>query len=228
MLHPKSSSQRRWQWAIGSLVFIVALGLLTYGFSGMLQRWHYTHNPHPTVSKKVVTYSTSTPDETPDTDACDSYNVPAWQPRKIIISSIGVNACIERVGVDQNHAVAVPTSIYLAGWYANSALPGQPGVSLVDGHVLGRYNDAIFKNLKELSAGDVITIQMGDLSTISYTVKTNDTYSLAQVPNEMLSQLPGVQSQLTLITCGGNFNPQTITYDHRVIVRASLIRNQSS
>lgn len=225
MPHPKTSARRQWQWALGSFTLIIALSLLVYGLTGIRQRWQYTHNPHPVISKQVVTHSTATPDETPDADACNTYDVPAWQPRRLIINSIGVNACIERVGIDQNHAVAVPTSIYLAGWYTNSALPGQPGVSLMDGHVLGRYNDAIFKDLKELNVGDVITIQMGDLSTVSYMVKANNTYPVAQVPNEMLSQLSGVQSQLTLITCGGNFDPHTVTYDHRVIVRAGLVHD---
>jgi len=203
-------------------VAVVAISLIVYGGHQLWQRWHYTHNPHPTIAKTIVTHSTSTPDETPNKDTCDDFSVPAWQPRKVIIPSIGVNSCIERVGIDQNHAVAVPTSIYLAGWFTGSALPGQPGVSLIDGHVLGRYNDAIFKDLKNLRAGDTITIQLGDKSLKQFTVQTTSTYPVAQVPVEMLKQLPGVQNQLTLITCGGTFDPHTITYDHRVIVRASL------
>lgn len=205
-------------------LFCIGIALLLY--AGVeLWRWYgASHNPNPIITTEEITHSVDEPDETPPVEACAAYTVPATQPRQIEIPAIGVSGCIQRVGIDQNGAIAVPNNIHLAGWYTKSAVPGGEGVSLIDGHVLGRYNDAIFANLNSVQPGDTIRIQMGDLEWREFAVLSRDIYTIEQTASEQLRQVEDAEHQLTLITCGGNWLPAEQTYDQRIVVRSKLIQ----
>lgn len=200
---------------------LVALGLIAYGVYGFWQKHQATNQPPDKKIDEIVTYSTDKPDETPLKN-CDNIKTPASNPKKIIIPSIGVDGCIQRVGVDQNKAIAVPTNVHIAGWYVNSSLPGEKGVSIIDGHVQGRYSDAIFGNIKNLTAGKNIKIIFGDGSQRDFEVVSVDSYSVKEASKQQYVQLQGVERQLTLITCGGRYDSKSDSYDKRVIIRTKL------
>lgn len=202
------------------LLVLVGAGLLIFAAYGLWDWSDATRNPNPVIEDVTVTHSVDKPDETKPTQACEDYQVPPSQPRRIEIQSLGVDGCIQKVGIDQNNAIAVPTNIHLAGWYTGSALPGDSGVSIVVGHVLGRYNDAIFDSLGTLKEGDTFRIQFGDMSWKEFEVVSTDDYSIERTATEQFRQLDGVESQLNLVTCGGTWLPDENTYDRRVIVRS--------
>lgn len=203
-------------------LLFVALSLIAFGTMSLSKRWQATHNPAASIPTEVVTHTTDKPDETQP--PCDvNYKVAADEPRKIEISSIGVSGCIHKVGIDQNSSVAAPANLHLAGWYVNSPAPGKKGVSLIDGHVQGRYADGIFKNLEKMRVGDITRIQLGDHSWREFEVVDLKSYPLNEVADKMLLQIDGVDSQLTLVTCGGKFDKQSNNYSERVIVRGKLL-----
>lgn len=210
--------------AVVSITAIIALGLLTYGGFGLWQRYHATHNPPSVITKTVITHSTDTPNETKPDDACAKYKVDSAYPERIDILAINTGGCITRVGIDQYDAIAVPDNIYTAAWYVKSALPGQPGLSVIDGHVSGRYNtDAIFQNLGRLKKGDEFTITLGSGRVLRYSVFKQQSVPLNIAVNVLLAKDPQAFSQLNLVTCGGNYDRATKLYDHRVIVSAELL-----
>ena len=215
-------TKKRNRWYILPIILVTLL-LLGYGGFEAWRWYSLTHNSSPTISANTVAVSTDTPDETQPTEACENYTVGPKVPRTITIESIGVDGCIERVGVDQNKLVAVPTNIHLAGWYEESVLPGEVGVSLIDGHVLGRYNDAIFAKLGTVTPGAVISIEFGDGSSKKFEIFSLNTYDLEKAQSEFLKQAQGVEKQLTLITCGGDFDRAAQTYNKRVIIQAKLV-----
>lgn len=216
--------QRRYLLLISGVVFlIIAAGLLAYSLSGLWQRHEATNNPRPTAaSAQPVTKSTDEPDETPPTANCSNYTTVDAQPQKIEIPSINVSGCIQQVDLDENNAVAVPTNIHLAGWFVRSTPPGGKGVSLIDGHVLGRYNDAIFGRLSTIKPGDDIKIQRRDGTWLNFQVVDIAAYPASDAAKHMLEPLPNIDKQLTLITCTGTYSQETETYDKRTIVRAHL------
>lgn len=216
--------QRHHLLVIGGVVFLlIAVGLLAYSLSGLWQRHEATTKPQSkTVSAKPITQSTDRPDETPPIAPCRSYMTAANHPKEIKISSVGISGCIQQVGIDQNEAVAVPTNIHLAGWFTGSVPPGEKGISLIDGHVLGRYNDAIFGSLKDISKGDSIEITRRDGKELRFQVADVATYSEKEAAIKMLEQLPDSERQLTLVTCTGSYDQKSKTYDKRVVVRAHL------
>ncbi len=206
-------------------LILIALSVvfITIGTVGLSRRYKATHSPRPQIPLSVVTKSVDAPEETKPVEACASYKVADGQPRKIEINSIGVSACIQRVGLDQNNAIAVPSNIHLAGWYVDSPAPGKSGVSIIDGHVSGRYNDAVFVKLATVKQNDPIRVQMGDMSWVDYRVSSVASYDLSAAGDALFKQLPGVSSQLTLITCGGKYDSKNQSFDKRVIVRAAKI-----
>lgn len=178
--------------------------------------------PVTIIPTKTVVLSTDKPIEAP-VSSNDFIKVPADQPREIIIPSISVDGYIQKVGIDQNNQMAVPNNIHLAGWYVNSVKPGEPGLSIIDGHVLGRYNDAIFKDLINLTPGDTFSIVYGDNSEKLFVVKEVKLLPVNDTAVYLNTKDLNINSQLNLITCGGNFDRNSQTYDKRVVVKSEGI-----
>ncbi len=192
---------------------VVCLGLLIVG----LALWGSATKG----TGEVITYSTNEPSEV---RPGDDYN---WQgeakdPKKITIPSIGVDAFIQKVGVDQNKEVAVPDNLFMVGWFVDTVRPGEKGLSLIDGHVSGRRNDGIFKDLEKLQEGDRYTVQLGDGTTINYKVFGQQSAKVKESVDIMFSQKPTVTSQLNLVTCSGNYDEKTRSYDERLTIMSEV------
>ncbi len=206
------------------ILVIVVVGLLGYGGFGLWQWYWATNQPVPVaiLDGAPVERSIDNPSETP-IDPKAKYTVPADIPRQIVLPSINTQGFIQRVGIDQNKAVAVPTNIHLVGWYVNSAKPGHEGLSIIDGHVGGRYGDAVFKHLNDLKAGDEFTVEYGDYSKKTFAVMSVKTLSVAEATQALFTSDSSVKNQLNLITCGGAYDAKTNQFNQRVIVTAKLI-----
>jgi LPXTG-site transpeptidase (sortase) family protein len=151
------------------------------------------------------------------------YTVPAAHPRRLIIRKLGINAIILPVGAIRG-AMDAPASAWDVGWYNESAKPGSgTGAMLLDGHV----NDAlgspgVFANLQSLTEGDELQIERGDKQIFAYAIKKIQAVPIADVDMKaLLASIEDGEEGLNLITCGGRYNYQTKTYDHRVLVFAT-------
>lgn len=204
------------------ILLLLAVVCAAYGLYTTWQWWYATHNPNPAMPTEVVSISTDTPDETAPIETCDALGSTGQQPQSIRIASIGVDGCVQRVGIDQYGAIAVPTNIYFAGWYVKSPMPGDAGVSIIDGHVLGRYNDAIFASLAQVATGDIIEVSLADNTTVQFETVDSRVFTKEEANQHLYEKLPNVERQLTLITCIGTYDRAANTYDKRVIVRAAL------
>jgi LPXTG-site transpeptidase (sortase) family protein len=174
----------------------------------------------PASTAKVVTNSTEHPSEDPVTE----YHSDATgsQPKYIHLPSIGNQGFIQKVGVDQHQQIAVPTNIHLAGWFTSTVTPGDPGLSIIDGHLDGRSQPGIFAGLSHLKPGDTFTVGLANGTTRKFQVKTVQSLSAADAAAALFSQTPGISRQLNLITCSGTFSTSA-GYDHRVIVTAQSL-----
>lgn len=166
----------------------------------------------------VITYSTNEPDEIKPGKQSYQWRGAADEPRYIKLPTIEVEGFIQKVGVDQNQEIAVPTNIHIAGWFVDSVKPGQPGLSIIDGHINGRGSDGIFVNLEKLKKGDTYTVEFGDGTSKEFKVTDVTSVETKDAPSVLFSQDPNNSSQLNLITCGGNFDTNSRSYDKRVII----------
>lgn len=202
------------------LVVLTLLGafLVSYGVYGVYDRWQTIHKPTVADASKA---DSARPSEAPlpvSESELPPFKYVPEDPKVIRIPAIAVEGYIQNVTVDRYSSIGAPSNINLAGWYTGSVKPGENGLSIIDGHVQGRYKPGIFKNLANLNAGDEFSVEFGDRSNKDFLVVSVNTYTLEQ-SNEALFALDStLGSQLNLITCGGKFNKSSQTYEKRVIV----------
>jgi len=210
---------------VKKIIYSIGILLIIAGLVGIYLYFNdkqIVMKPVTIIPTKTVVISLYKPSEAP-VSSNDFVKVPADQPREIILPSISAQGFIQKVGIDQNNQMAVPNSIYLAGWYINSVKPGEPGLSIIDGHVLGRYNDAIFKDLINLKPGSTFSIIYGDNSEKLFVVKEVKLLLVNDTAVYLNEKDPNIKSQLNLITCGGTFDSNSQTYDKRVVVKSEGI-----
>ena len=154
------------------------------------------------------------------------YIVAADKPRYLYIDKLGISkARIMEVGINAKGQMQTPRSIYDAGWYTGSKLPGNGGTMVVNGHN-GAGAKGIFKELNKLTAGDLINVEMGDGKTYTYRVYENVEIKLADADKkmaEMMTTPVSGEESLTIISCSGEYSLKQKTYLSRQFVRATLV-----
>ena len=173
---------------------------------------------------KAASHSTqhSIPSTTkPQPSAFASYTVAANLPRYIFIPKLSVQAIVEPLGLTAAGQLATPDNVYDTGWYTRSSTPGQPGATVIDGHVSSWTANGVFYGLQNLQAGDTIRIERGDGTTINYSVVKKQVYDYRQV-NMAAVLLPvnAAKPGLNLITCTGTVIKGTNDFNERVVVFA--------
>lgn len=162
----------------------------------------------------------------------DDYQVsnPSF-PRYLSIPSLKIsNARVVQIGtIKDTGQLDSPKSIYDAGWYTKSGLPGAgKGAVLIDGHNGGPTKGGIFENLGSLSKGSEIIIERGDGQRITYQVADNREMSVEDINNEsnplgmktMLNSMDPKKEGLNMITCVGDWDYSKNTFNKRVMLRA--------
>lgn len=220
----KNKSAKRRQhtiWYVSGL--IIGLGLICYSLVYVADWKNYRQGQTgPPTPNRVVTESISKPSEQAVADD-GTYKVATDQPKKIIINSIGVNGYIQKVDKDNNSNISAPTNINYAGWYVRSTIPGQPGLSIIDGHVSGRYSPGIFANLKRMQIGQIFSVQFGDDSMRRFEVIDRRQVINSQAADFLFIKRDDLVSQLNLITCEGVYDDKSRQYKDRLVLVTKLI-----
>lgn len=203
------------------LLLGIGLGLVALSCWAIYQHLSDTET---LVKPEIVTYSTDTPDEKNPGKDYDWHGTPN-DPKFIQLPTIQAEGFIQKVGVDQHDEVAVPNNIHMAGWFKDSMVPGETGLSIIDGHIDGRTMSGIFQHLIKLKPGDEYTIEMGNGNLKHYKVRKVITVDVSKAADALFSQDPRVKSQLNLITCGGSFDKKTRKYSQRIIVNSELVKS---
>ncbi|MEI7555290.1 class F sortase [Candidatus Chlorohelix sp.] len=142
---------------------------------------------------------------------------------RLIIPKLGIDTPIEYVGVLPNGNMDVPANPNNVGWYKYGARPGEAGNAVIAGH-RDWYNlgKVVFYNLGSLAPGDLIYVQSsldkrqtfvvtGVSSVPAYGGASESVFGASATPN------------LNLITCIGDFDPASRSYNNRLIVNSRLV-----
>jgi sortase A len=140
-------------------------------------------------------------------------------PLRLTIPRLEVEAPILSVGLTATFAMDVPQRAEDVGWYEYSTRPGMKGNSILAGHLDWKGGPGVFWRLSALRKGDAVVVRGADGDERPYAVEWNREWSVAAAPIALVFE-PLDQPALTLITCGGRWNPSTQRYDTRVVVRA--------
>lgn len=216
-------------------VVVVALSvcwLLLIGYTGFYLYVNFIQTKDIS-SSSGQTVASHEVDETEVTqEKKDDYQVPSPSfPRYLSIPSLKIsNARVVQIGTIKNTGqLDSPKSIYDAGWYTKSGLPGAgKGAVLIDGHNGGPTKGGIFENLGSLSKGSEIIIERGDGQRITYQVADNREMSVEDINNEnnplgmktMLDSMDSKKEGLNMITCVGDWDYAKNTFNKRVMLRA--------
>jgi hypothetical protein len=151
--------------------------------------------------------------------------LPRSEPVSIDIPKIGAHSSLVPLGLNADNTIEVPpvTTPLQAGWYTYAPTPGEVGPAVVLGHVDGNHQKGIFFRLKELAAGDRVSVARKDGSTALFEVT-----KVHQVPKQDFEG-EGVYDdtadpELRLITCGGVFDRGAHNYVDNIVVYARLVR----
>ncbi|MBR3230506.1 sortase [Candidatus Saccharibacteria bacterium] len=165
----------------------------------------------------------------PSEEEIYEYVVAPDRPRYLSIDVLGIsNARILPMGVNASGELATPNNIFDVGWYEASSKPGQGGTLVIDGHNGGPNRFGVFKNLPDLSEGDIIKIERGDGLVFEYRVVENNTVALDEADAYMKTAARSPETgkeSVTLISCTGEWSQQRRTYLSRQFVRAVLAGN---
>jgi len=137
--------------------------------------------------------------------------------------AIGLDATITPFGLTGDGMMEVPADGRTVAWYRFTAVPGAAGNAVLAAHVDWAGAPGAFHQLRHARPGDLVQVTSPEGASVTYRV---DTVELVEARVADIAGIVGGRdgrSTLTLITCGGPFNRAIGAYEHRVIVRASLV-----
>jgi len=141
-------------------------------------------------------------------------------PVRLTIPAIGVDGAVAPVGVDATNTMETPADPYGVAWYKYGARPGARGSAVLAGHVdYAGIGPVVFWNLRFLTPGAEIFVTDDAGRRWCFVVTANENYRLGQFPGERVFNDSG-ETSLNLITCSGDFDPVTRSYDQRTVVYA--------
>jgi len=145
-------------------------------------------------------------------------------PETLEIPKIGVDAAIQRVGINTKGNMGVPSNFSDVAWYKYGTVPGEEGSAVIDGHVDNGLGLAgVFKNLGKLEKGDDVYVLNKEGARVHFKVTEVRSYHYKEVPTERIFSAKG-GAYLNLITCGGTWIKNEKTYDERIVVYTELVR----
>ncbi|MGH3931518.1 MAG: class F sortase [Pseudonocardiaceae bacterium] len=140
-------------------------------------------------------------------------------PVRVRIPTIGVDAPVGALRVDENGVLPPPDGNDITGWWQQGPEPGEKGPAVITGHVDSYSGPAVFFRLHELRSGDEILIDRADGSTAVFATQRIRWHDMNAFPTEhVYGDTP--DSQLRLITCGGDFDYADRRYLDNIIVYA--------
>jgi sortase (surface protein transpeptidase) len=209
--------RRRWPvlaMAAGALM-LAAAALVGWRSDGEVRQFGPTPSPTPpTLAATAPAEKATAPAEKP--------RVAAVPPRRLTIPAIDVDAAVRATGIDEaTGELDVPRSVDTVGWYRfGPELAAGAGSVVIAGHVdSAEQGQGAFFRLRDLRAGDRVTVTGPGGETRVYTVDSRRVYAKSSAPMDRLFARDG-PPRLTLITCGGTFDRRDGHYRDNVVVTA--------
>lgn len=148
----------------------------------------------------------------------------ASRPVSLEIPAIGVDTPINPIGLAPDGTLAVPQPgphLNQAAWFKNSPTPGQPGPSIIEGHVDSVEGASVFLRLGDIEPGDTILVRRADGVRLTFTVDAVRDFAKANFPTRVVYGGDLDTPQLRLITCS-DFDTATRHHEGNEVVFSHL------
>jgi len=143
-------------------------------------------------------------------------------PARLRIANIGVDTAIERLALNGDGTIEVPSDPREAGWYTNGPSPGEQGPAVILGHLDSATGPAVFYRLSSLRPGNEVVVTREDGSAVTFRVTRVASFPVDAFPSD---QVYGATAdpELRLITCGGTYSVVQRRYLANVVAFAALV-----
>lgn len=174
----------------------------------------------------IATTSTTAPASTTTTSAVPTTSAPPAPPpvpvpTRIRVPAIGLDTRIVPVGLRLDGQMEVPPAADV-GWYRLGPAPGAAGSAVLAAHVDQRGQRGAFFDLRSLPVGaEVLVDAEGGTRRFVVTAREQVAKDAVQLDRYFTGDGP---TRVTLITCGGAFDPGDRRYADNVIVTAELVQ----
>jgi Sortase domain len=158
-------------------------------------------------------------------EAADGPTLPRSAPLSLQIPALKVSSKLMRLGLARDGTMQVPPLFGQpseAGWYQYSPTPGQPGPSVIVGHIDTYRGPSVFYRLGAARPGEQVDVGLADGTTAVFRVTGVREYLKSSFPSRTVYG-PTSNAALRLITCGGDFDPASGHYLGSTVVFASLV-----
>jgi LPXTG-site transpeptidase (sortase) family protein len=173
----------------------------------------------PVASPTAPVFFVAPPSAADATDRVQNVRPPTGYAVRLAIPAIKVDTVVEQGGIvdDASGQPAWETLPFVAVHYGDlTSMIGAPGNAVIAGHVVTLSEGNVFRLLYQLDIGDQIAVW--DELTREHDYHVVD---LKLVPPSDTSVMdPTPDETLTLITCGGTFDPHKREFSERLIVTA--------
>jgi sortase (surface protein transpeptidase) len=139
----------------------------------------------------------------------------------VSLPTLGVTAPIVRVGVDTNGHMVVPGNARDVAWLDQGPIPGQTNNVVLAGHIAYSHVRGSFGGIQQLRGGDLVTIEMNGKKW-QYRVVWSCLFDRNTESAQKIMGYTNVPS-VTMISCGGVWDPGAGTHAKRAAVRAELV-----
>lgn len=171
------------------------------------------------VGPAVTTSSSTTTIAAPTTAPTTTTVVESAEPVALRIPDLAVESPVVPVGLEPDGVMEVP-GVTEAGWYRHGVEPGSPhGSSVIAAHVDYGGERGVFFDLRRLEIGDEVEVVDAEGDRHLFVVDQRFQVDKDSLPIPELFRTDGPPA-LTLITCGGAFDPGARSYRDNVVVRA--------
>nr|WP_051113617.1 class F sortase [Streptomyces davaonensis] len=152
-----------------------------------------------------------------------SKHLPPSKPVRLLIPKISVDAPFTDLTIGKTGQLNPPPAdnTNLVGWFAKGPTPGEPGTSVIAGHVDTATAPAVFAELSELKKGDVFQVKRADGRKASFVVDSAETFAKDDFPDERVYG-DTRSAQVRLITCAGDYDRTAKDYTDNLVVFAHL------
>lgn len=198
---------------------LAASGIVVLGIGIGVAYNQYKHGQSSGLNSPLAASQNQPSTTQPNEDEFKNHQTSPDAPRYISIPALSVKAMVKAVGLTSDNRIAAPANVYVAGWYTDSAKPGQAGAMFIDGHVSSWDTLGVFYNLKKLQQGDEIHVERGDGAIFNYKVIKSQTYEADKVDMQAaLAPINPDKPGLNLMSCAGQIIDGTNQFDERIVV----------
>lgn len=140
-------------------------------------------------------------------------------PTRVSIGSIDLAARVRPVGVASSGQMQLPPDPRVLGWYRFGPTPGQPGSTVLAGH-LDSFEHGLgpLVRLRDVAVGDRVRVRARGGGVSTYSVVSVERFPRESLPPRLFAR-SGAE-RLRIITCGGEYDAGAGGYQQNLVVTA--------